>query len=362
MTKLHQLAELGQAAWFDFILRSFTRSGELTKLIDQGIRGVTSNPSIFKGAIVDSDDYDEDLRKADPEQSAEEVYEGLAFTDIREAADLLRPIYDETGGGDGFVSLEVSPALAHDTDGTIMAAKRLFDTVDRPNLLIKIPATSAGIPAIEAVIGAGINVNVTLIFSVEKYEASAKAYISGLKKLQAAGGDVSRVASVASVFISRVDRHLDDDLKERGETDMVGTIAIDNARIVYSCFQELFSGSRWDALAQAGARVQRPLWASIGLGNPPNRDTVYVDELIGPDTVSTIPPTSLEAFMDHGVVANTITNDLDGAKSRRARLEAHGFDLTAITEEFLDEGVEAFVSAFDALLAGIDEKRKTLAG
>ena len=361
MTKLHELAELGQSIWLDYISRSLIASGELQKLVDQGLRGVTSNPSIFEQAIAGSADYDEDLnRLVSDGRSVAEIYEDLAMADIRSAADILRPVYEKSGGADGYVSLEVNPALAYDTGATIAEARRLFASLERPNVLIKVPATPAGIPAIETLIGEGVNVNVTLIFSLEQYEAVATAYITGLEKLALAGGDVGRVASVASFFISRVDTAVDKALEEIGNTEIQGKIAIDNAKIAYSRFREIFSSERWKKLATAAARVQRPLWASTSSKNPAYPDTLYVDNLIGPDTVNTLPPATLDDFLDHGKVATTVETDVDGARMRMAELAELGIDLDAITNKVLDDGVKSFAKSFDALLASITEKQEKL--
>jgi transaldolase len=361
MTKLHELDELGQAIWFDYISRSLIASGELQKLVDQGLRGVTSNPSIFEKAIAGSDDYDEDLNRLVRDgKSVAEIYENLAMSDIRSAADVLRPVYEKSGGADGYVSLEVNPALAHDSGATIAEARRLFASLERPNVLIKVPATPAGIPAIESLIAEGINVNVTLIFSLEQYEAVATAYIAGLEKLALAGGDVGRVASVASFFISRVDTAVDKALEEIDNTEIQGKIAIDNAKIAYSRFREIFSSERWKKLATGTARVQRPLWASTSSKNPAYPDTLYVDNLIGPDTVNTLPPATLDDFLDHGKVATTVETDVDGARMRLAELAELGIDLDAITNKVLDEGVAAFAKSFEGLIASIAEKRRRL--
>jgi transaldolase len=361
MTKLHELAELGQSIWLDYIGRSLIASGELQKLVDQGLRGVTSNPSIFEKAIAGSADYDEDLNRLVRDgKSVAEIYEDLAMADIRSAADILRPVYEKSGGADGYVSLEVNPALAHDTGATIAEARRLFASLERPNVLIKVPATVAGIPAMETLIGEGINVNVTLIFSLEQYEAVATAYIAGLEKLALVGGDVGRVASVASFFISRVDTAVDKALEEIGNTEIQGKIAIDNAKIAYGRFREIFSSKRWEKLATGTARVQRPLWASTSSKNPAYPDTLYVDNLIGPDTVNTLPPATLEDFLDHGKVAATVETDVDGARMRIAELAELGIDLDAITNRVLDEGVAAFAKSFEGLIASIAEKRRRL--
>ena len=361
MTKLHELTELGQSVWLDYISRSLMASGKLQELVDQGLRGVTSNPSIFEKAIAGSDDYDEDLNRLVRDgRSVAEIYENLAMSDIRRAADVLRPVYEKSGGADGYVSLEVNPALAHDSEATIAEARRLFASLERPNVLIKVPATPAGIPAIETLIGEGVNVNVTLIFSLEKYEAVATAYIAGLAKLALAGGDVGRVASVASFFISRVDTAVDKALEEIGNTEIQGKIAIDNAKIAYSRFREIFSSERWKKLATESARVQRPLWASTSSKNPAYPDTLYVDNLIGPDTVNTLPPATLDDFLDHGKVATTVETDVDGARIRMAELAERGIDLDAITSKVLNEGVAAFAKSFEGLMASVAEKRRRL--
>ena len=361
MTRLHELADLGQAVWFDFIRRSFTESGKLGDLIDRGVRGVTSNPTIFEKAIAGSADYDADLRRLiDVGRSLDEIYETLVVEDIRAAAALLRPLYDASGGGDGYVSLEVNPNLAHDTDGTIEEARRLFALVAQPNVMIKVPATPAGVPAIKALIGEGINVNVTLIFSLAQYEAVAEAYVAGLERLTVAGGGLHTVASVASFFVSRVDTAVDAALAEAGSQELQGRIAIDNAKVAYAHFRELFSGSRWQALAARGAHPQRPLWASTGTKNPAYSDTLYVDSLIGPDTVNTVPPDTLQAFLDHGHVAATLDTDLDGARARLQRLAALGIDLDAIAGELQDAGVASFTESFTSLMAGIGAKREQL--
>ena len=364
MTKIHELTNLGQAIWFDYIQRSLLTSGEMQKLVDQGVRGVTSNPSIFEKAIAGSADYDEAFQPlAEAGKAVEEIYEALALDDIRHAADILRPVYGETGGGDGYVSLEVSPTLAHDTGGTIADARRLFAALDRPNIMIKVPATPAGIPAIETLIGEGININATLIFSLAHYEGVAQAYIAGLEKLEAAGGDVGNVASVASFFISRVDSAVDRALAEIGETELLGQVASANAKAAYNRFHEIFGGERWDALAAQGARVQRPLWASTGTKNPLYPDTLYVDGLIGPDTVNTVPPATLQAFLDHGQASATLEVGMAQAQAQLARLAGIGIDLDAISQKLQDDGVASFAKSFESLMDSIAEKReKLLAG
>ncbi len=356
-TKAHELADLGQAVWLDHIRRSFITQGELQWAIDAGVRGVTSNPMIFDKAIAGSADYDADLRRlVNEDKSVEEIYEVLVLEDIRSAADLLRPLYDATGGADGYVSFEVSPALAHDTQGTIAEGRRLFATLRRPNIMIKVPATPEGIPAISTLIGEGINVNVTLLFSMAHYEAVAEAYLSGLEELVTSGGDPGRVASVASFFVSRVDGTVDRELEELGITDLQGKAAIANARAAYARFRDIFSGVRWEELAGQGARVQRPLWASTGVKNPLHPDTMYVDALIGPDTVNTVPPATLHALLDHATVAPTLEPGIEEAPVQLERLAEVGVDLEAATQKLQEDGV----ASFESLMTSIADKREKL--
>jgi transaldolase len=366
MTKLEQLADLGQAIWLDFIRRSLIVSGELQALVGEGLRGMTSNPTIFEKAIAGSDDYDEDMRwLVNDGASVMEIYEALAFEDIRTAASVLRPVYDRTAGTDGYVSLEVNPKLAHDTGGTIAEARRLFATLECPNVMIKVPATQAGIPAIETLIGEGINVNVTLIFSLDHYRAVAGAYLAGLEKLAAAGGDLFRVASVASFFLSRidtaVDRALDNVQSQSGDPQSLkGKIAIASAKAAYTLFHEIFAGARWERLAVQGARYQRPLWASTSTKNPAYPDTLYVDSLIGPNTVNTLPPATLNAFREHGTVAPTLETGLDEPEQQFARLADLGVDLDVVNQTLQDDGVASFANSFESLLAGIAAKCQRL--
>lgn len=361
MSKLHELAKLGQSIWLDYIRRSFIESGDLQALIKKGVGGVTSNPAIFEKAIADSDDYDVHFRQLVGEgKSSTEIYEALVLEDIRRAADLLRPVYDRTSGHDGYVSLEVSPALAHDTEGTIAEARRLFADVGRLNAMIKIPATAAGIPAIEAAIADGINVNVTLIFSLAQYSAAAAAYIKGLEKLVETGRSPAKTASVASFFVSRVDTAVDAALERLGRTEIQGKTAIDNAKLAYARFRSLFAGPRWEKLARAGARVQRPLWASTGTKNPSYPDTMYVDSLIGPSTVNTVPPTTLKAFMDHGQVGLTLERYVEDSQARMTALADAGVDFETVTAQLLGDGVAAFDKAFESLMGSIANKRKQL--
>jgi transaldolase/glucose-6-phosphate isomerase len=363
MSRLAELSRLGQAIWLDFIRRQLITSGELRELVESGVTGVTSNPSIFEKAIAGSSDYDGAIeRLAAGGATVGETYENLAIDDIKCACDILRPVYDRKRGGDGYVSLEVDPGLARDTRGTVDEAKRLFSAVDRPNLMIKVPSTPEGIPAIETLTAVGVNVNATLIFSSTAYEAVALAYIDGIESNIKAGGDPSGIGSVASFFVSRVDTAVDKALEDRGERELLGRIAVANAKVAYSRFKELFGGDRWIALASKGARVQRPLWASTGTKNPAYSDILYVDELIGPHTVNTLPPSTLDAFIDHGTVALTLESDVEEAEEALERLSGLGIDLEAVTDKLLEDGVNSFAKSFDTLMTVIAEKREKLAG
>ncbi len=361
VTKMNALTDLGQSIWYDNIRRALIDSGELGQLIDAGVTGITSNPSIFEKAIVGSTDYDRALRElVEAGKSVEEIYENLVFEDIQRAADLLYPVYERTAALDGYVSIEVSPALAHDTEGTIAEARRLFMALDRPNVMIKVPATEAGIPAIETLISEGINVNVTLIFSLKNYETVAEAYIRGLEKRVETHKDLSRIASVSSFFVSRLDSAVDRSLDKIGEQDLQGKIAIANAKTAYDHFKKIFSGERWTRLLRLGAQVQRPLWASTSTKNPLYPDTLYVDALIGPQTVNTVPPTTLQAFRDHGTVVRTLDEGLDEARAQLNALRELNIDLDSITEKLQQDGVAAFAQSFETLLSSISEKRERL--
>lgn len=358
-----KIAELGQSIWYDNIRRGVIASGELQALIDDGVTGVTSNPSIFKKAIADSDDYQADLaRLADSGSGATEVYEALAFEDIRAACDLFRPVYERTERRDGFVSIEVHPALADDTPGTIAEARRIFTAIDRPNVMIKIPATEAGMPAVEAALAEGINVNVTLIFSTEVYRSVIAAYLAGVEKFLSGGGHPAGVSSVASFFVSRVDTSVDKLLHAKidaGQTELttlLGKAAVANTKIAYEVYQQVFSGERFAALAAKGARVQRPLWASTSTKNPAYHDLLYVDTLFGPDTVNTVPPATLDAIRDHGKPKPTLERDLTAAHECLARLEQAGISMAEVTEQLKNEGVKAFADAFDQLLDAIQSR------
>jgi len=364
-SRLEQLRSLGQSIWYDNIQRGMLRSGEMQALVDRGVSGLTSNPAIFAKAISGSDDYDETLRRLAREGlSSEKMFEALAVEDIQTAADILRPVYDRTGRLDGYVSLEVSPLLANDTAGTVEAARRLWRTVDRPNLMIKVPATPAGFPAVEALIAEGINVNTTLIFALEAYRRTAEAYLAGLEKRRREGADIGRVASVASFFVSRVDTLVDKRLRERmeaGETGLAGLegrAAVANAKLAYAMYQEIFSTDRFRALD--GAQKQRVLWASTSTKNPDYRDVIYVEELIGRDTVNTVPPHTLEAFEEHGVVKETLTVNLDEARAHLERLAGAGIDMDRVTDELLADGVAKFAEPFENLLAEIGRKCERL--
>jgi transaldolase/glucose-6-phosphate isomerase len=355
---LKELNALGQSVWLDYIRRHLLRSGELAALIrDQGLRGVTSNPSIFEKAITGSTDYAEAIARMS-DRSAGEIYEQLAIEDIRAAADLLRPVYDEAKRADGFVSLEVSPLLAHDTIRTIDEARRLWKRVERENLMIKVPGTPEGIPAIRQLLSEGINVNVTLLFSRDVYAQVAAAYVDGLEALAARGGDLRRVASVASFFVSRIDAAVDPLLEQQqGGADLVGKTAIANARLAYQDWKGRLSATRWQALAKKGARPQRLLWASTSTKDPRFADVYYVEALIGPETVDTIPPATLSAFLDHGRAALTLETNLDQARAVLAALPNYGISLAQVTDRLLVEGVASFRVSFERLMEAVETKR-----
>jgi len=356
--RLLALQKYGQSVWIDFISRDALANGELARMVEDGVLGLTSNPSIFEKAISTGKTYDAEIAElARRGKSAPQIYEALTLADIRAAADLLRPVYDRTDALDGYVSLEVSPYLAHDTAGTIAEARRLWAALDRPNILIKVPGTPAGIPAIAELIRSGINVNVTLLFALDAYEAAANAYLDGLTARTGAGGDVRRAASVASFFVSRVDTAVDKRLAGHpAGVPLRGRAAVANARLAYARFQEIFAGPRWEALAARGARTQRPLWASTSAKDPAYPDTIYVDELIGPHTVNTMPPQTLAAFSDHGRLGETLTQGVAEAAALMGQLAAVGIDMADVTDELLCAGVQAFSDAFDKLLAGLTAK------
>ncbi len=364
---LHQLTALGQSIWYDNIQRSLLENGGLAKMIaEDAITGLTSNPSIFDKAISKSTDYDmalASLLAENPTADVKSLYETLAIGDIQAAADLMRPVYDRTAGVDGYVSLEVAPTLADDTAGTIAEARRLFKTVNRPNLMIKVPATKAGLPAITTLIGEGINVNVTLMFSLQHYDDVSVAYLAGLEKLAASGANLSRVASVASFFVSRVDTIFDNALETIGTAEALalrGKMGVANAKAAYRRFRQVFGSERFAALKAQGAQVQRPLWASTSTKNPAYSDVLYVAELIGADTVNTMPPQTIVAFKDHGIAESRLTQAVDAALADIDAIAALGIDYIELTETLQTQGVAAFANAFKALLANLDEKREKL--
>jgi transaldolase/glucose-6-phosphate isomerase len=358
VNRLQELQQLGQSIWLDFISREALRSGELARKIEGGVLGMTSNPAIFEKSMGSGNAYDDDIRNlAKLDRSTLEIYETLALEDITAASALLRPVYDKTHALDGYVSIEVSPRLAHDTAGTIAEAKRLWKSLDRPNIMIKIPGTPEGVPAIRESIASGINVNVTLLFAIGAYEQAALAYIEGLEDRASRGEDISQVASVASFFVSRVDTLVDKKLEGRPEAAALrGKAAIANAKLAYELFGKLFSGPRWEALAARGARPQRPLWASTSTKDPSYPDTIYMDALIGPHTVNTAPPQTIDAFADHGTVALTVTEGVDESRETLARLEALGIRIDDVTAELLRDGVRLFAEAFDRLESGLAKK------
>jgi len=372
---LQQLKNYGQSVWYDNIDRTQLISGDFQRLLDEdGVVGVTANPTIFQKSISHSSTYDEQITHLIGEgKGTSDIYEALIIQDIRTVADLLRPIYDRTNMLDGYVSLEVSPDLAHDTDATIAEVRRFWKLVDRPNLLIKIPATPEGIPAVQAALSEGINVNITLIFSIQAYRDVTEAYLSALEERNAAGKDISHIASVASFFVSRVDtlvdKLLDDKIKATSDSaeqqklhQLQGKAAIANARLVYQDFKKIFSTPRFETLKHSRARVQRPLWASTSTKNPAYRDVLYAEELIGPDTVDTMPLETIENFKDHGRVALTIENNIPQAKAELEMLETVGIHYDAVTQQLLDEGVQKFADSFHQLFQGIEEKKKAIQG
>jgi len=362
----------GQSVWQDDISRQMLQNGKLAERIETvGIRGVTSNPTIFQKAIAGSDAYDEEIKSLLGEgKSAAEIFQTVAVKDIQDACDLFRPIYDSSNGEDGFVSIEVLAELARDTQGTIENARVLWKAVDRPNLMVKVPGTDEGAPAIEALLTEGININITLLFSIANYERVALAYINALEARKAKGEPIDRLASVASFFVSRVDTLADKKIDEKlaaggtetmGLEKLKGKVAVANAQLAYEKFVELFTSDRFKALADAGARVQRPLWASTGTKNKAYSDVLYVETLIGPHTVNTMPLATMEAFLDHGTVARTVDADFDAAHGVIDDLAAAGISLDEITKQLEDDGIETFVKSYDDLLAGVQGKREALA-
>jgi transaldolase len=362
-SRLHALSELGQSVWIDFLSRQMLQSGKLARMMEQdAVVGVTSNPTIFQKAISEGDAYDEQLREVLAEEDdAKEVFLKLAVQDVRNACDLLRQVWDGGKGQDGWVSIEVDPNLAYDTQATTDEAQRLHELVDKPNCFVKIPATEAGLPAIEEMIARGRPINVTLIFSLQRYVEVVEAYLRGLERLVEQGGDPTSVASVASFFVSRVDTEADRRLDEAGAPgELKGKLAVANAKLAYQRYQELFSGARWEALEAKGARAQRCLWASTSTKNPDYRDVLYVEELIGPETVNTMPEETIEAFQDHGEVALTLEADLEEAKQVFERIAEAGVDYDDVVATLEREGVDKFADSFKELLDGVQSKRGEL--
>lgn len=359
-SRLHQVAELGQSAWIDFLSRDLVRSGELERLIAQdAIAGVTSNPTIFEQALASGEAYDEQLAElAGSNISTKELFVALGSVDVAEACDVLASVHDDTAGVDGFVSFEVDPTLAYDAEATIAEATRLHDDIDKPNLYVKIPATKPGLTAIEEMIARGRSINVTLIFSLERYGEVVESYLRGLERLVAAGGDPASVASVASFFVSRVDTETDARLDAIGGHDhLKGKLAIANARLAYQHYLEAFSSERFDFLVSKGARPQRCLWASTSTKNPAYRDVMYVEELIGPNTVNTMPEATIRAFQDHGEARARLTQETGEARATFEALASAGIDVDDVTEVLEREGVEKFIASFEQLLVGIEGKR-----
>jgi transaldolase len=363
-SRLHELSARGQSVWFDTLSRDLVHTGELKRMMDEdAVVGVTSNPTIFQKALSTSDAYDEDLKKLlgstdDPSK----IFFSLALQDIRDACDVLKPAYDASAGIDGYVSMEVVPSLAYDTEGTFDQAQWISKEVDRPNLYVKIPATAPGLPAIEDSIAHATSINITLIFSLDRYKAVVEAYLRGLERLIAGGGDPSRVVSVASFFVSRVDTEADKRLAALGNTELQGKLAIANAKLAYRHYLEVFSGPRWEFLEAKGAHKQRCLWASTSTKNPEYRDVMYVEELIGPETVNTMPLETIEAFQEHGEVrGDTVVEGLDEATTLLGQLAEAGVDYDDVTDTLEAEGVQKFADSFDEIIESIREKRSTLA-
>ncbi len=369
MNNVERLWEQGQSIWFDFIRRDLLEDGELKRLIDLGLRGMTSNPTIFEKAIDGSDDYDQAIREFPHPEDTSALYDALTWADIGLAADLFRPLYDASGGQDGFVSIEVSPTLARDTKGTVVEARRIWRALARPNIMIKVPATEEGIPAILTLIQEGLNVNVTLIFALERYRQVIDAYWGGLQARADEGKPIDRVASVASFFVSRVDTLVDHLLEEREKASpadrerlraLHGQAAVANAREAYALFTDSIADARAHALIERGAQVQRPLWASTSTKNPAYPDLLYVDSLIGPHTVNTVPPATWEGILDHAQVARTVDRDLDRSRETLASLEAAGISMRVVTQQLEEEGVKSFADSFTTLMEGLEKKARAV--
>ncbi|HLB11069.1 MAG TPA: transaldolase [Gemmatimonadaceae bacterium] len=370
MNRLQQLHDAGQSIWLDFIDRSLLRGGELERRIDRdALTGMTSNPTIFEKALAEGHAYDAQLAGASPDLSAWELFELVETDDVRAACDIFRPVHEKSRGVDGYVSIEVSPGAAHSVDDTIAEARRLWAEVERPNVMIKVPGTTEGAAAARRLLADGINVNITLLFSLDAYAAVIESYLAALEERAKRGLPLSTIASVASFFVSRVDTEAEKRLdaivaKDPSRADEAkafrGRVAVANAKLAYALFLEKFSGARWEALGSRGARVQRPLWASTSAKNPAYRDVVYVEDLIGPDTVNTMPPATITAFADHGVTKRTVDTNIDAERALIAKLEQFGVPIVSITDTLLREGLASFEKSFDTLIAGLESKRRTL--
>ena len=365
MTKLHELYERQrQSPWLDNLKRGYITSGELQRMVDDGIRGLTSNPTIFAKAIEGSADYDEQFRTLSKAgESVEDAYWSMVVADIAAACDILRKVHEDSGGEDGFVSIEVAPDIALDTNKTIAEARRLHERIDQPNLYVKIPGTAAGVPAVQAMVSEGRNINITLLFSIDRYDEVIEAYLSGLEAFAKTGGDVSQVRSVASFFVSRVDTETDRRLDTIGTPEaqaLKGKTAVAQAQLAYKLFLERFSGDRWSQLEAKGANLQRPLWASTSTKNPDYPDTLYVDSLIGPNTVNTLPDATIDAFEDHGTIARTVDADFDAAQKVLDDLASVGVDLDDVSRVLEEEGVASFTKSFDELIAALETKSAEL--
>ena len=360
--RFQALLEAGQSIWLDFIDRRILRDGSLAGLIQEGVRGMTSNPTIFEKALAESDAYDAQVGAAPEHLTAHEVFELIETDDVRTACDAFLPIYRASGGDDGYVSIEVSPGVAHDADATVAEARRLWASVDRPNVMVKVPGTVEGARAVRRLIAEGINVNVTLLFAISAHDRVIEAYLSGLEDRAAAGHPIDHVASVASFFVSRVDSEIDKRLTALGgdAKALMGRAAIANARLAYRLFTQRFAGERWERLQARGARVQRPLWASTSTKNPAYRDVIYVETLIGPHTVNTMPPATLQAFRDHGESPRTVDQGWDEAEALLADLARHSIAMDAVTDQLLAEGLASFQKSFDSLIGGLAAKRQAL--
>jgi transaldolase len=369
--RLIALHEVGQSIWLDFIDRTILKNGELARMIrEDALTGMTSNPTIFEKALAEGDEYDDQIKSAPPGLTAWDLFELVETTDVRTACDIFADTHRSANGGDGFVSIEVSPGVSHDTQASVAEAKRLWTTVGRPNVMVKIPGTPEGALAVRALIADGVNVNITLLFSIDAHRAVIEAYMSGLEDRLAAGKDISGLASVASFFVSRVDTEVDkrlDAIAAKGDASvkdramaLKGRAAVANAKLAYQLFREMFTSERWTKLAAKGARLQRPLWASTSTKNPAYRDVVYVEELIGPDTVNTMPPATIDAFNDHGVVERTVDRNVREAQRVMEQLAEIGIDFKDVTNRLLSDGLASFQKSFESLVAGLERKTKTL--